>query len=198
VPPSKVDRLYRQRLDAIRTQLSADLRRRFEALDADDLDGSFEEFVAENEHRIAAGKATAQTLAVTYLELLGAEVGVDFEPLPEDEGLPDRTEAGTIRDGLAAIPAMVKAAIGEGRPVEEAIAFGASLVERFTDNEMTRAAEEETERQSRASDRIVGWEGVVSAGSCDPCQGNAGVHGLDEEMYRHPSCDCTRTVVFAA
>jgi hypothetical protein len=188
--------LYRKRLDEIRSQLSADLRRQFEALDADNLDGSFEEFVAENEARIAAGKATAQTLAVTYLELLGERVG--FEPLPEDEALADETEAGTIRDGLAAIVPMVKAAIGNGKPVDEAIAFGGSLVERFVDNEMTRTADAEIERQSRAADVITGWRGIVSADSCDPCQDNAGEHSLDEELYRHPSCDCEREPVFSA
>lgn len=179
----------------MRTQLATALRADFENIDPEDLDGWFDDWIAQNEDRIIGGKAAAQTLAVTYLEMLGE--GVGFTPLPEDAALAEQTVGGTIRDGLAAIIPMVKSAIGEGRPLDEAIAFGGSLVERFTDNEMTRTADAEVERQSKASDQITGWQGIVQSGSCDRCQDNEGEHSLDDDFYRHPSCDCEWVPLFS-
>jgi hypothetical protein len=109
--------------------------------------------------------------------------------------------AGTTRDGsslavgMAAFGPMILSQIAGGSSIDDAIAFGENLATRFADSELTGAADRELEHQATSTDRIVGWEGLVAAGSCTPCLANAGRHDLADEMYRHPDCNCERIPV---
>lgn len=159
-----------------------------------EIDPRFADLVARSAPLIHAGQASALLLSVTYLRMLFAEQAgqeVDVGAAPGD--LVGRTKRGLpLALGLAAIPAMVKAHIGAGHEVPEALQFGQHLTQRFADREVLRVADESTDRMARQTREVVGWRGHVAEGSCDPCRDNEGEHGLDVDFYRHADCRCER------
>jgi hypothetical protein len=184
-----VDKAYRKQLDLVRKRVVDAVLAEFgDAIDPDDIIASFNAFVERATTQIEAGQATAQTLGATYLDLLGGDV------IPEDDDIPGTTVAGkTLADGMAPFGPMMLGLIAGGRTIDDAIAYGSTLVGGFADREVTAAADRETERQINADPAAWQWRGIVQPGSCDPCQANAGLHDAEEEIYRHNDCQCDRT-----
>lgn len=183
-----VTRSYRARLRAVR----AETIRRIAAAYArtvreDDIEASYAEFVPLGARHITAGQGAAQTLTRGYLR------GVSrLDPLPVAT-LAGTSKAGTITDALSGLSLFILGAIAKGASPAEAVnVTGAYFVDRMADNEITRVVDREIEGQKT---RARGWEGITSAPS-DPCVGNAGFHTFDEEIYRHPGCNCERVVVY--
>lgn len=196
-----VDAAYRARIADLKARVQALIRGAFrEELDVEDIKGTFDAFASRAADLIATGQATAQELALSYVTDLAETVtleGDPYEPLPPDEEAVGITAKGLdLEASLGAIAPLMLAAIADGRPPEEALAYGESLAAGQGDAEVAAAADTEAERQiEHAGPRISGWQGIVSPDACERCQVNQGFHDRSEQIYRHPNCDCERTWV---
>lgn len=157
-----------------------------------DLDDAFGRLFPAAAGIVAAGQSQARATASGYLLALitlgaGRTAALPVLSLPTISDIAKRMDAW---------PAMVKGQIGEGRSLIEALDTGRYLAERFADREVVGTVDAQTELATKTG-QFRGWEGDVSGDSCDPCQGNAGFHDIDEPMYRHGSCQCDRTWVVA-
>lgn len=189
-PPSsrQVDEAYRKALERLRTRIAATVSSTFtDGIDAGDIAGSYGRVTEQAADVVAAGQSVAQSLATAYLARLGAAI------VDEDLAIVGTTRAGlSLEEGLAPFAPMMLAAIANGRLVEDAIAFGQTLVSGFADREVTAAADRETAHQVTADPGSWRWEGIVAPSSCDACKANEGIHDADVEIYRHNDCACTQ------
>lgn len=189
-----VGQAYRRLLDQLRAAVERSIGSLYATVDAGDLDAAFARFNAETAPLIAAGQGSAATLAAGYLRaLFEVQAGRTIEPGPAPDGIVGVTEKGLpLVDGMAALPALVKAQIGQGRPLAEALEFGRYLATRFADSEVVRVVDATTTAIVAATPEVRGWRGRVRAGACGPCRSNnAGEHALDERPYRHGDCGCS-------
>ena len=194
----QLDRTYRERLTAIHAEVVRRLEREYGAFDPDAIEESFARILPRAAELVSAGQAAVQTLVRGYLRAyVTAETGRAFDPRSTPPAAGTNRDGVSLAEALGGIPPLVIAGIAAGRTVDEVREEGRYLVTRFADNELTAVADEEIAAQSEA-DEITGWEGIVSGGACDACQGNAGEHSLDEEVYRHPGCNCDRRLVVRA
>lgn len=188
---------YEQRLAGIRAEISRRLAAEYD-VNPNDVQGSIAAFIERAEPIVAAGQASASGLASAFLvTYAAAAAGVEVE-LADSPIEPGVTRAGVpLAEGMAAFGPMVLGQIADGKPLDEAIAFGQYLADRFGDSEVVAAADTEFEVQAKAATQVIGWEGTVEPDSCDPCLAqNDGRHGLDDPFYRHGSCRCERVPVF--
>lgn len=162
-----------------------------------DIDAGFERLFPRAGAVIQSGQSASVSLATAYLSALVLRDTGRTVRLPIAPDLVGTSLAGSLSDGMAAWPAMVKARIAEGLDPTEALDYGRYVVERFGDAEVTRVGDRQTEHASRNSHHFRGWEGIVSGGSCGPCGDNAGFHELGESMYRHGGCRCSKQYVTA-
>lgn len=189
---------YRERAAALRAAVDARLQALYgDELDPDAIAESFQRFVERADPLIAAGQASMAVMAAAFVRSVGLDAGDFAEVDPIADTIAGTTRGGmSLAEGMAAIGPMLLAAIRDGRPVDDAIAGGASLVSRFSDAEITGAADRELENEGQVLGPLSGWEGIVAPDACDPCQENAGVHELDWVPYRHAWCQCTQVPVF--
>lgn len=153
-----------------------------------DIRATYAVFLPLGARTITAGQAASQTLTRAYLRGVG---GLDPLPVPSLAGT---SKAGTIVEALTGLAPFILSAIAKGASASDAVnVTGAYFVDRLADNEMTRVVDLEIEGQKS---RAKGWIGITSAPS-DACVGNAGFHSFDEEIYRHPGCNCEREIVYA-
>jgi hypothetical protein len=169
-----------------------------EEFDPEDIDGSIDAASSRIADVLTAEQRVAQGLAVGFVRGSSlAALGTAVDPLSPDDTIPGTTRAGaTLSDGMGAIGSMVLGQIGLGADIAQAAAFGSFLFDRFGTAEVTGAADREQSNQETRPE-IIGWSGIVSDGACDGCQDNEGEHDLDEEMYRHGNCTCTRVPVWS-
>lgn len=150
-------------------------------------------FVEEILPLLEAGQLSMQSAAAALVDAVGS-VSTDI-----DLRIPGTTRDGkSLADGAGAWGPMMLEHIAGGHSVQDALEFGRYLVERFTDNELTGAADRELTHQAAEVGELIGWEGVVAPDACDECQANAGVHPLDWVAYRHGNCGCQVVPVFGA
>lgn len=183
--------------DAVKSRIAALYG---EAVNGDDLDGSFAVFIAQAAGLVQAGQANGVALAVAYLEaLIALEGGRASRLTAFDSGVVGISAAGVpLAEAMAPFPSMVKGQIGKGAELAAALAFGRFLAERFSDAEVTGAVDRHTEVVTEQSGEFRGWEGVVSPKSCDRCRSrNSGFHPLNDPIYRHGACNCTKRYVVA-
>jgi hypothetical protein len=190
----RVFRSYRAQRWAVERSTLASVQAAYDdEVDPDDIKGSFDKVARRAAPTIAAGQArTAVTTAAFIRQLALVERREVLEPeLPAVAGT---TEQGrSVLEGMAALGPMVLASIAKGKGLDEAIEYGRHLFERFASAEVIRAADEVIDAQPRRV--VTGWEGIISPDACDNCQDNAGIHSLDEEMWRHGNCNCERVPV---
>ena len=183
-----IARNYRARLRAVRAETMRRLGLAYDVVTEADIEASYAAFVPLAARHITAGQGAAQTLTRGYLRGVS---GAD--PLPVAK-LAGTSKAGTITDALSGIAPFILGAIAKGASASDAVnVTGAYFVDRMADNEITRVVDREIDGQKA---RAKGWEGITSAPT-DACVGNAGFHTFDEEIYRHPGCNCEREVVYA-
>lgn len=197
--PSRLVQSYRQRLEAIRADITSRVEALYGDVDPADISASYDRFIAESAPIIERGQASTVALAAAFLRSYSAlRHGALIDIADEAEPIAGTTVAGTpLPEGMAAFGSMVLGRIRDGAPLDEAMAFGRSLVSGFADKEVTGAADRSIDTAANATGRVTGWEGIVSPDACDPCQANAGLHDIDVEIYRHPNCDCQRIPVIA-
>ena len=198
---NELERRYRARVAELRQQILDALNRLYgQTIDPEDLDAAFEAFSPRAAVLLRAGQARGISLATGYLSALITVMGGRTPDLRAFTGaeLIGYTEKGLpLAEGMAAFPAMVKAQIGKGADIGQAVEYGRFLSERFGDAEVTGAIDRHTEVVTAESGEFTGWEGIVSGGACDPCSGNAGFHELSEPIYRHGNCNCTKQYIVA-
>lgn len=184
-----VTRNYRTRLREVRAETMRVLSAFYgQTVSEGDIESSFAAFVPLGARTITAGQGASQTLTRAYLRSISGE-----DPLPVAT-LAGTAKAGTITDALSGLTPFILGAIAKGASPTEAVdVTGAYFVDRLADNEMTRVVDREIDGQKS---RAKGWVGITS-GPSDACAGNAGFHSFDEEIYRHPGCNCERAVVYA-
>ena len=183
-------------LDAMAARLDREYGRR---VNLADIDRTFALFVPEAVSIISAAQAAGVNLSLAFLRASLAERAQRaIEPSPPTASPIGLNEQGRpLAAGLAAVPSMLKEAIGKGRALEDVRTLGRSLVTRFGDAETTRAMDTALVQSAMNTTEVVGWEGLVRSNACDPCRGNAGQHDVAQTMYRHPGCDCVRQWVVA-
>lgn len=193
---------YLERVTGLRAGVVARLRDLYhETVDPDDILGTMRTYIAEASRIIAAGQGGVATYTEGLILAIAAAEQRNLDDLPEFdvESIAGTTRDGsTLRDGMAAIGPMVLGRIGMGAPLEDALAWGETLVTRFADSEMSGARDRVLEEHSESIGAITGWEGIVQPDSCDPCKANAGLHSLTDAKYEHPDCGCEFLPVFAA
>ena len=184
----RITRNYRARLRAVRAETQRRLAAAYgRTVTEADIEASFAAFVPLAARHITAGQGAAQILTRGYLRGISR-----FDPLPVAT-LAGTSKAGTITDALTGIAPFILGSIANGATATEAVnVTGAYFVDRMADNELTRVVDREIEGQKA---RATGWVGITSAPS-DACAGNAGFHSFDEDIYRHPGCNCEREVVY--
>lgn len=196
---TELERRYRFQVAALRRQVLEALRRLYgQTISAQDLDGAFAAFIPRAAIILRAGQSRAVSLASAYLAaLISVESGrrPDLGFFTGQEIVGTTSEGKSLEEGMDAFRSMVKERIGDGADIRDALDYGRSISERFGDSELTSAIDRQTQAVTSISGEFSGWEGVVSGGACDPCQGNAGFHELAEEMYRHGNCNCTKQFV---
>lgn len=166
----------------------------------DDVLASFDAYAARIEPTIIAGQAAMTRMAAAFIRAYGqATTGAIVEVDADPTDIVGTTKAGeSLRSGMAAWGPMVLGRIADGATVDDARDFGRFLAERFTDGELTGAADREIARQADVLPAIVGVRGFVAPEACDPCQGNAGDHELGWDPYRHGGCNCVTEPIFGA
>lgn len=189
-----MDLQYRNRLRQLRSEVASRIDRLYAStVSGESLDDEFGRLFLPAASLVAAGQSQARSTASGYLRGLitlqaGRTVALPVLSLPSTRDLATRMDAW---------PAMVKGQLADGVSIGQALEFGRYLAERFADNELVTTADAQTELATKESGQFRGWEGDVSGDSCDPCQANAGFHGVDEPIYRHGSCQCTQAWVVA-
>lgn len=166
-----------------------------------DIDAAFAELIDRTASLVHAAQASALLMATAYLRLtLEVQAGREVDVGEPPAELPGVTQRGIpLAAGMAALPAMVKAHIGAGHSLAEAVGFGEHLTQRFADRETLRVADQANEHLARRTREVVGWRGFVDDDACEPCQTrNGGEHELSDEFYRHAACQCEREWIVRA
>lgn len=182
-----VTRQYRQRVGAIRSRVQAQAAREWPTIEG--LDGS------RWPARMAAAVAGAQTEAVRatagYLTAyLATETGRRSRAVAIDT----RRYAGVSRDGRPLAEAFesaligVRAALAQGRPVEEALRSGLGRGQRIVGVDLDHAHRSALMDTLDRDDRFAGWE-RVTAGTCGACLALSG--STTGSFDTHPGCNCT-------
>lgn len=193
-----VTRAYAAQLAALRAAVRARIDVELDDLDFDDVTASFDAFAARIQPLLASGQASVSTLAAAFVRRLGfLETGELHDVVSNRDAIAGTTAAGeSLASGMAAWGPMVLQRIGAGASIDEARDFGRYVVQRFTDGEITGAADRELRAQGEAVGPLTGWQGIVSATACDACQENDGDHELDWTPYRHGNCGCVVVPIF--
>lgn len=146
---------------------------------------------------VTAGQLAQQQLTLGFYRAYSvAQLGQVLEPLPAVDIAGGRLGGQTLAEGMAPLGSMMLGSIAKGQDLPAVVDYGRTLFERFADQTARQAADVEKQNQDTRPE-VVGWEGIVEAEACDPCQDNAGVHDLADEMYRHGNCTCERVPVLA-
>lgn len=84
-------------------------------------------------------------------------------------------------------------ALSNGRPWEEAIAVGRSLVEAIAFDSVQSAARDATNQIDRQEPKLTGWQRIPNANACEWCTTAAGqtYHTADSADFGHDRCACT-------
>lgn len=197
--PDRLVRSYRAALERIRRQVLAQIDELYAGVDLADVNASFAAFIADAAPVVAAGQGQAAALAVAFLRSYSASRRGSLIDIDDElEDVAGTTKNGKpLPEGMAAFGPMVLIQIANGRSLEEVREYGHYIASRFADNELTSAADRTIDLAAERTGRVTGWEGIVDPDACDPCQGNAGEHPIDEPIYRHPDCNCQRIPVVA-
>lgn len=188
---------YRHSLRQVSRRVSAVLLDRYRLLDTDDLASSFRDFIPMAAGVVALGQEQAITLARAYLgSYVQAEVG-------EEPALTEPRAAGTtfdgrsLEEGLSATPAKVLLAIKIGRPVSDALRFGAFSATRFGATEVIDASRQELQQQMQDVDQVKGWRWNASGRACGFCtaKDDGTIYRPTAVLIGHAGCSCVQEVV---
>jgi hypothetical protein len=191
---------YRDRLRILRARAVVIARAEWAKLDPQDLDGSHARWVATVAATLTELQRGGTRLSAAYLSAyLTSELGRRVSPSQDATAA-----AGVARDGRPLVEALtpslftVKQAIGDGRPVAEALAVGGARAFRTVGEEAIAPGREGLANGIEADGRIVGWR-RVTGGGCGACLAAAtgAIQADDEVLEVHPACQCSKEPVVA-
>jgi hypothetical protein len=188
---------YRKRLRLVRRQATLAATAAW-VLDPADLDGSHALWVARTTPLLTELQRSGARLSIGYLTaFMQSETGRRIPPPTVDD-----SHSGRARDGRplaeALVPSLytIKAAIGDGRPAEQAIKLGLDRALSVIGEESVAPARASLAGGIEQEPRIIGWR-RVTGGGCGACLAAAtgAIQADDETLEVHPSCSCSKEPV---
>lgn len=187
---------YRARTAQIRARGRAVAASRWGLVDTDDLDGSHARWRAAVIPAVTELQRANARLSAAYVAgFVTLETGAYVAPSGVSAGVDavGFTEAGkpvddALRGGLFA----VKAAIGEGRRFDDALAAGRDVGLRMAGEAVMFAARAGVAAGMASDSRVVGWR-RVTAGGCGACLASStnAVFDVGASLEVHPECKCS-------
>lgn len=188
----RVTSTYRQRLAGIQERLARDVAGIWDAIDPDDLAGTYD---AARAARLieAAQRRSAQTSSGYLTAFLSSELDrrVAAATVAVVSG---ETPAGRpLGDATFGVILGVKQRIGQDATPAEALGAGRVELLRLADVAADRAARQTLTAGLVEDDRFTGWRRAVR-GTCGACLGAASgrLSSPDEEIDTHPGCQCVQ------
>lgn len=187
----EVTNQYRRRVVAIRDRVAAAAVREWPTIDGFDQ--------ARWPDRMAVVVAGAQAEAVRAAAgYLTAYLSTETGRRQRAVGIDSRLYTGVSRDGRPLTEAFqspligVRAALKDGRPAGEALAYGLQRARRMVSVDLDHAHQAALTDTIEADDRFTGWE-RATAGTCGACMALSGTSAPHFEV--HPGCQCVAAPV---
>lgn len=190
---TEAHRLAQARLGA---QTVARMRTIWRLMDPDDVDGSFDRWLAAALPLIQAQRSTSSQLAVNYLTLMKQ---MEFGPqarLDPVIAFPAAFRA-VSTSLLVTGPLSVKRAMSRGVPIgrawDTAEAASSASAMRFA----LEGGRETITGTTRADPQARGFVRVASGNACNFCEDLAGIEFADDAVFQaHDGCSCTAEPVY--
>jgi hypothetical protein len=187
----QVTNQYRRRIVAIRERVVGYAAREWPTIDEFDR--------TRWPERVSLVVASAQTEAVRAAAgYLTAYLSTETGRKQRAVGIDSRRYSGLSRDGRPLAEALqspligVRAALKEGKPAPEALAYGLNRARRMVSVDFDHAHQSALTDTIAADERFTGWE-RATAGTCGACMALSGTSGPHFEV--HPNCECVAAPV---
>lgn len=193
---------YRQRLADTRALARSQALRAWGAVDVAALDASYEAWRTSTTLWLLEVQRAAVRLSAGYVgAYLMTELG-GFAPVPPVDSsryVGASVDGKPLEEALQPSLYTVKAALGDGKDPNAALAEGMNRAVRLAGEVVTHAGRTALHDALDADERFVGWRRVVRPGACLACLALADgrAHETRAAISRHPSCDCTAEPVVA-
>jgi hypothetical protein len=193
---TETHRLAQARLGAgtVRYALAA-----WRLLDIEDLDGTFDRWLAVIKALVAAQRQASTTLAANYMigfRMLELGSSEPFAPTPADP-VPDSQLAVSM---LVTGPGTVRGALGRGLPLARAVELGMTMSAAAAMRHALNGGRDTIVESVRADRRALGWARATSGRACHFCAMLASrgpVYSEDTSGFRaHDHCSCTAEPVY--
>lgn len=198
---ARLTEAHRQAQARLGAQTVRAMRQLFPLLDPEDLDGSFERWVASALTVVRAQRATSARLAANYLSLfrrleLGGTVDDRFVPVLEERPVVEAVTTSLLVTGVVRIRSALGRHVAFDRAVNTAEASSAAAAMRHVLN-----GGRDTIASSVAADRrALGWARAASGRACGFCAMLASrgpVYSDDTVSFEaHDHCSCTAEPVY--
>lgn len=195
-PLTEAHRVAQARLGA---QVVGTMHSAWPLLDPENLDGTFEDWLAIVEPLIQANRQTSAAMAAAYLTTLRTQIiGPDGRFTPVLAGLGD---ADAIRISMLVTgPVSIRTALGRTANLATAVDVAEARSSAAAMRHVLNAGRETITETVRADRRSHGYERVASGKACDFCSMLAGrVFGGEESAAfpAHDGCSCSAEPVFS-
>lgn len=194
---TRLTQTHRTTQERLGDLLAVKIAAAFDILDPEDLDGTFDDWVAAVEPIVQAGRAASSQLAAAYLAALRTlHLGDQFAAVLAGPLVLEGLRASMLVTG----PISIRANLGRGTPLEQALEtaqrFSAGAASRHAIN----AGRETITGTIQADPRAVGYERVTSGSGCDFCEllaARGAVYGAESADFEaHDRCGCTAEPVY--
>jgi hypothetical protein len=189
---------YHGQLDELVRRAATSVGRTFAGVPLEDLGAGYREAIAAALTVIQIGQTAAVSLSRGYVRAAGRlEVGEAAIGAPAESNVGETADHRPLVAALAATPARVFVLLKKGRPIDQAVRFGAFSSSRVAETEIMDAARIELEQQIREQPAIRGWR-WRSRGTCAACMSldDGAVRGSGQPLRGHPKCRCVQEPVF--
>lgn len=181
----------------IGSQTVARMRTVWDRLDGNDLDGSFNRWLAAAVPIIETQRTAAARTAASYLSAFRAiEVGSEFAPVMVAELARDEVTTSLLVTG----PVSVKNAMSRGIPLVRAMSVAEAASAASAMRHAMDGGRDTILATTQADERARGWERVASGNACAFCQmlaGRGAVYGeASADFESHDGCGCTAEPVY--
>lgn len=166
----------------------------WDTINAAALDASWAAAAGEVATFVAGGQAVAASLADSYVSAVLTEQNIEASAL---RVVAPRAFAGIASDGRSLLSLLdeplirVKVELGAGRPVQQALAAGRSLLATITTTQVADAGRTAVATAIAARPQVTSYTRMLNPPSCSRCVVLAGkVFAWNQGFQRHPHCDC--------
>jgi hypothetical protein len=162
-------------------------------LDPEDLDGTFETWLAAAQPVVTAHHAASARLAAQYLQTYRTQhVGGPGPVLPEPLDL-DALATSLMVTG----PVSVKSAVHRGDPLDTALDVAEAASAAAGARHGTNGGRGLIRRSLAADDDAIGYHRVASGAACNWCKSQTDIVFADDDVFHaHDGCSCTVEPVY--